>query len=229
MPDLPARLSSIAAKLRTHHREHGTRATARLVGQRLVRAVYKEEPLLVIVKDLADVRVPVRRGRVRLEPLEPRHLPALRELNRDRPEDPGADDRHAADLAAGYAGFVGFIDDEVVACYWWADATMPEHRDMRLFDLGIELGRRDVYGFDLYVRRDRRGGGTGGDVLYQVERALQERGMQQLWGYVLADNAPARWVYDARGYEARWGIDRRRILGRWRNRIVSVEGAERRA
>lgn len=219
---------SIASKLRSRQRELGTRETLRFVARRVGEKLHEEEPLLVLVKDLRDIPVPLRRGQVRLEPLEPRHEPALRALNRDR-GDRNADDRNAADFADGYRGFAGFLGDELVACYWWCDATMPPHRDMRLFDLGVELGERDAYGFDFYVREDRRAGGTAADFLYQVETALHDRGFDWAWGYVLEDNRGARWLYDARGYQTRWRIDRERVLRRWRNRTVPIEGDGKRA
>jgi ribosomal protein S18 acetylase RimI-like enzyme len=34
-----------------------------------------------------------------------------------------------------------------------------------------------------------------------VETALAARGYDGLWGYVRADNRPARWLYSTRGYE----------------------------
>jgi len=39
------------------------------------------------------------------------------------------------------------------------------------------------------------------EFLHAVETALRERGFARVWGYVRADNRPARWLYSARGYE----------------------------
>lgn len=215
------------AKARRRVRDTGPRATAAFAARRLWQQLYLEEPLLVLSKDLGEIVVPLRRGQVRLEQLDQSRVAALRAFNEPRGRQT-ANDR-LRDLADGYGGYLGLVGDELVACYWWADGRMAPHRDMRLFGLGIELGERDVYGFDLYVREDRRAGGTVSAFLCQVETALRDRGFDTLWGYVLADNRTARWVYDSRGYRARWRIDRRRILRCWRSRAVPLEQVQQRA
>jgi len=156
----------------------------------------KRETLLVIVKPLDAIVTPLRHGQASIEELERRHVPALRELNRERGDRDG-DVRFAADLDAGYRGFAGFRGEQLASCYWWCDGRMPPHRDMRELGLGIELRDGDVYGYHLYVHKDHRPGGTVNDFLFQVERALHER-----------------------GYEPRWTVERTRVLRRWSNRIV---------
>ena len=44
------------------------------------------------------------------------------------------------------------------------------------------------------------------EFLAKIETALRARGDRILWGYVAADNRPARWTYGLRGYESvrRW-------------------------
>ncbi len=184
----------------------------------------KRETLVVLVKPLDQIAVPARTGGVRLEPLGHRHLPALRELNRER-GDLAGDARFTADLDAGFGGFGGFRGDELVACYWWTDGTMPPHRDLREFGLGIDLGPADVYGFDLYVHKAHRAGGTANEVLYLVETALRERGFERLWGWVVAGNRGARWTYDARGYRPAWQVERTRVLRRWRSRRADINAS----
>ena len=115
--------------------------------------------------------------------------------------------------------------DELVACYWWTDGTMPPHRDLREFGLGIDLGPADVYGFDLYVHKAHRAGGTANEVLYLVETALRERGFERLWGWVVAGNRGARWTYDARGYRPAWQVERTRVLRRWRSRRADINAS----
>jgi GNAT superfamily N-acetyltransferase len=218
--------SHLSAALRRHYRNGGARAVADFLLDGLRAQLHKQERLAVIEKDLADIPVSTRRERVRVEPLERRHLLALRELNRERGDLTG-DARFAEDLDAGYGGFVGFAGDALVSCYWWTDGGMPRHRDMNRLGLGIELGAGDVYGFDLYVDKAHRAGGTAMDFLTQVETRLRELGFERLWGWVAADNRMARWTYDARGYRARWIVVRSRTLRRWRNRITLIEGEER--
>jgi ribosomal protein S18 acetylase RimI-like enzyme len=159
---------------------------------------------------------------VQVEPVAERHLPALSELNRERGDLDG-DARFAGDLAAGHEGFVGFQDGRLISCYWWVDDSRPPHRDMDELGLGIQLGDGDVYGYDLYVHKDHRPGGTVNDFLFQVETALHARGYKRIWGYVAADNRTARWTYQARGYEPRAKVARTRVLRRWSNRIVQLD------
>jgi len=221
-------LVSHARALRGRFHDGGVRAVLSFVATGLRAQLAKHDTQLVIVKQLHQIAVPLRRGEVRVEPLERRHLAALCELNRER-GDIGGDARFAADLDAGHEGFVGFKDGQLVSCYWWVDAGKPPHRDMRALGLGIRLGPHDVYGYDLYVHKDHRRGGTGNDFLFQIETALHERGYERLWGYVAAANRAARWMYEARGYEPRWQVERTRVLRRWSNRIVPLEAHGRSA
>jgi GNAT superfamily N-acetyltransferase len=190
-----------------------------------VRAQFvKRERLVVDLKQLDEIAVPARVGSLHVEPLEPRHLPALRELNRER-GDLAGDARFAADLDAGYRGFAGFRDGRLVACYWWCDASTPPHRDLRRLGLGIELGPKDVYGFDLYVDKRHRAGGTANEMLFRVESALRERGFERLWGWAAEGNRVARWTYSSRGYRSMWMVERTRVLRRWRSRTVTLDAA----
>lgn len=214
-------LVSHARALRRRFRDGGIRAVLSFLATGVRSQLSKRDTQLVIAKRLDVIAVPLRRGGVHVAPLERQHLAALRELNRER-GDLSGDARFAADLDAGHGGFVGFKDEQLVSCYWWVDAANPQHRDMRELGLGIELGPTDVYGYDLYVHKGHRAGGTVNDFLFQIERALHERGFEHLWGYVAADNRTARWTYDARGYEPRWEVERTRVLRRWSNRIVPL-------
>jgi GNAT superfamily N-acetyltransferase len=222
---LPEPLHAYARELTRRFREGGLRAVFAFLATGVRAQLSKHDTQLVIVKPLGEIAVPLRRGDVRVEPVEPRHVPALRELNRERGDISG-DERFAADLDAGHGGFVGLRDGQLISCYWWVDATQPAHRDMRELGLGIELGERDVYGYDLYVHKDHRAGGTVNDFLFQVETALRERGFEQLWGYVAADNRTARWTYQARGYKPRWKVARKRVLRRWSSQIVQLDAQE---
>lgn len=191
-----------------------------------VRAQFvKRERLVVDMKRLDQIAVPARVGTLHVALLERRHLPALRELNRERGDLRG-DARFAADLDAGYRGFAGFRDGQLVACYWWCDASMRPHRDLRRLGLGIELGAGDVYGFDLYVDKRHRAGGTASEMLFRVESALREQGFERLWGWVAEGNRAARWTYSSRGYRPMWMVERTRVLRRWRSAVVPLEAAQ---
>ncbi len=222
MQRLQDALVSHLRALRRRFRDGGLRGVLAFLTAGVRAQATKRETQLVAVKRLDAIVVPLRHGALRIEPLERRHVRALSELNRERGDLEG-DARFAADLDAGYGGFVGFKGAQLVSCYWWADASMPPHRDMRELGLGIELGAGDAYGYDLYVHKCHRAGGTVNDFLFQIETALRERGYERLWGYVASDNRTALWTYQARGYESRWKVERMRVLRRWSNRIVPIE------
>jgi hypothetical protein len=47
-----------------------------------------------------------------------------------------------------------------------------------------------------------------------VESRLRDLGYETLWGYVVADNKPARWLYGLRGYRPITKVAARRMLTR---------------
>lgn len=211
-----------AHALRRRFREDGATAAARHLGTRLRAQAYERNRHIVVEKDLHEIAVPLRRGEVRIEDADRRHLPALCALNRERGDLTG-DVRFGGDLDDGYGGFVAYKGEELVGCYWWATAGMPPHRELRAVALGIRLGPDDVYGTDFYVSARHRAGGTAADFLWQIETALRERGFARLWGTVEVGNASARWTYAARGYHERWAVAGTRVLRRWSYRIVSLD------
>lgn len=198
-------VARVARKLR----EHGLKGTLAALAARLRREVYSEEVFIVLVKDLADVRPPKRPTGVVVETLSREHLPLLSQLNAER-DAPEVDERFAAYVDAGFNGFVALMDGAAVGYYWWVDASNgAEFPDLRDYGIGIELGPGEAYGSDYYILESRRDGRLASEVLARVEGALRDRGYSTLWGYVVAENRPARWLYESRGYERRW-IHRRR-------------------
>ena len=82
----------------------------------------------------------------------------------------------------------------------WTGEIEPRHRDIEHYGLEIELDERAVYGFDFFLLEEHRGGGNSVEFLHKVETRLRELGYETLWGYVVAGNKPARWLYGMRGY-----------------------------
>lgn len=198
----------IAKKLR----ESGVRGTVAALLARLRREVYSEEVWIVQLKDLAEI-VPVRRpSGVVVEELRRDHLPLLSELNRAR-DAPQVDERFGAYLDSGFNGFVALVDGKAVGYYWWVDAAKGgEFPDLRDFGLGIELGPGEVYGSDYYILEAYRNGRLASEILAHVEGGLRERGYSSIWGYVIASNRPARWLYETRGYRRLWIHTRKQRL-----------------
>jgi GNAT superfamily N-acetyltransferase len=202
----------VLSSFRRYLQAHGVKETAATVMRRLRAMLKVDERLIVIVKDLTEIVEPYRAGALRLEDLGPQHLPELSELNRLRKR-PHVDRRFERNVEAGFHGFVAYKGDELIGYYWWVDAEVPVlYPDLAKLGLEIELGPGDVYGSDFYVLEEHRGDGVAADCLFKIESSLRERGYERIWGYVVSDNRPARWIYSLRGYAPMWVIHRKRFL-----------------
>ena len=180
--------------------------------RKLRRLVYLDERLIVVIKDLDSIVEPFKQTTLRVEDLDATQLPALSELNRQR-ERPEVDKRFADYVAKGFHGLVAYVGEQAVGYYWWVDGHAPNvYPDLAKLDLGIELAAGDVYGSDLFLLEQHRGGGLASELLYRIESVLRDRGYARIWGYVASDNRPARWIYSTRGYVPMWTVHRKRIL-----------------
>ena len=161
-----------------------------------LRGVIAADELVLVLKRLDRIAA-TGESTVSVHDMAASSLPALDRLNRQRCAS-RATARFAADLAADREGFVVLADGDVAGYYWWVDAATGHPH---LESLGIRLGPRDAYGYDFFLAEEHRGGGRAAAALHGVETALAARGYEGLWGYVRADNRPARWLYATRGYE----------------------------
>lgn len=209
-------LATSLTALRCRYRRDGPRVLLGKVADRVRAVAYSHDEVLVLKKDLGQITEMSSSEALRIEELEARHLPALYEFNRDRCFSK-ADARAAAAVERGYRGYVGFAGDELAGYYWWVDGEIePHHSDIARYGLGIELGPREVYGFDFYLLERHRGDGKSMEFLHKIEVALRDLGYDVLWGYVFADNKPARWLYSLGGYKPVRKVASRRLLGRRR-------------
>jgi GNAT superfamily N-acetyltransferase len=204
------------ADLRCRYRRDGLRTLLGKVAHRARSALYSTSEVVVLRKDLAQISEMAFSEALRIEEMDARHLPALYEFNRQRCFSK-ADARAAAALERRHRGYVAFVGDELVGYYWWVDAEIePRHSDIERYGLDIDLQPGEVYGFDFYLLERHRGEGNSTEFLYKIEVALRELGYDVLWGYVVADNKPARWTYSLRGYKPVRKVASRSLLGRHR-------------
>lgn len=203
-------LRGLLYKLRRIVRNEGLGPTIKSLPRRLWARVNMRLEMIVLLKGLDDVAPPPpAAARLRLEQVERRNLPALAELNRERGVT-SADARFAADIDAGYGGYVAIADGRVVGFYWWTDGngSPPSRASIGAaideLGLGIEMEPGDVYGADLYVGERDRAGRTAQLLLDLVENDLRDRGYRRLWGYVHESNRLGRWTYSLRGYQPMW-------------------------
>ena len=207
-------MNAVFADLRCLYRRHGLRELLRKLAGRIRSVVSSREEVVVLRKDLRSITEMEFSESLRIEELEPSDLPALFEFNRRRC-DSKANGRAIADVRDGYRGFAGYVGGELVGYYWWVDrAIEPRHRDIERYNLEIELAEREVYGFDFFLLEEHRGGGNSVEFLHKVESRLRDLGYEALWGYVVADNKPARWLYSMCGYEPVRRVASRRVLTR---------------
>jgi GNAT superfamily N-acetyltransferase len=193
----------------------------RKAGRRVHNAVRSQVAVIELVKELDGAGAPPASTRLELQPIDAGRLPDLHELNRRRCATRKTR-RFAADLERGDHGFVAYLGDEAVGYYWFADPEHAgSHRDLRRIRSGLELGPGEVYGYDLFILDEARGGNVASELLTLVEAALAARGHRRIWGYVEADNRPARWLYATRRYRATRRITTTTVLG-YRSHQVSA-------
>jgi GNAT superfamily N-acetyltransferase len=208
------RLALTLANLRCRLERDGPRALLAKIARALGSRLYCTERVVVMSKDLTAITDMTFDEAVLIEEFGEGHLEAMAEFNRRRCNT-SADDRAKAALARGYRGFVGYVSGELVGYYWWVDGEIePRHADIERYGLDIELQPGEVYGYDFYLLEQHRGDGNAMEFLYKVESSLRDLGYRTLWGYVIADNKPARWLYGLRGYKPVRTVVSRRVLGR---------------
>jgi hypothetical protein len=198
------------------YRRHGPLQGTQRIGVRLLRLLYAPHDDLVIRKELSEVEGPAPDGPFRLEPAGPQHVPlaatfyARRCYRRAAPS-------FAARLERGYSGLVALLGGEMVGYFWYVDGAMPDHPEVARYD--IPLSDDGVYGFDLFLAEEHRGGGKATAFLGQVHRALRDSGYQTLWGYVESGNMASRWLFSIAGHS----VVRRRRASRILSRLVIVD------
>ncbi len=103
----------------------------------------------------------------------------------------------------GYRTFV-LVEKErhVIGDMWYVSresAQSPDvHPHVKWF--GLDFGDRDIYGFDLQINADQRGGGLATAFHSRVLEMLRERGFRRAYGCYVAGNLPALWMHRLIGY-----------------------------
>jgi GNAT superfamily N-acetyltransferase len=198
-------------------RREGPRALAPRLARRVARAVYAVQDDLVISKDLSEAEAQPADGPFRIEPAGHEHLALAASFNARRCY------RRATfgfrqRLERGYSGLVALADGEMVGHIWYFDGrTHPDDPETARYD--IALGDGDVYGFDLFIAEDHRGGGKATAFLDQVHATLRSLGYGTMWGYVESDNLASRWLFSIGGHV----VVRRRRFARVLSRLLIID------
>lgn len=102
----------------------------------------------------------------------------------------------------GYHVLLALRDGEPIGSMWWVDASIPAARTHpHLQRFAIDLGEREAYLFDFFIRPEFRGGGHANEFLAGIEEALARRGTERIFGCVDVENKQARWLYNLCGWE----------------------------
>jgi GNAT superfamily N-acetyltransferase len=124
----------------------------------------------------------------------------------------------------GYRGFAIIKGEEIVGDIWYCTtegtARKFRHPDLEWLEwVGIQIGEKDVYLFEMYVKTGERGGGLVNFMLWNALNALKEKGYKRAYGYCTADNIPALWVHRTLGYKELERIKMHRVLSATRRSI----------
>jgi GNAT superfamily N-acetyltransferase len=105
-------------------------------------------------------------------------------------------------LSQNYKCALGFEDGAPIAQWWWTDRRLSEKsrndRDLQMTFFEIDLDEGDAWCFKNEVLPSHRGHGRATAFVSEIEHMLYLKGYRRMFGYVEADNIPARWLYELR-------------------------------
>jgi hypothetical protein len=118
-----------------------------------------------------------------------------------------------SNLKEGYQGYCLVRGDEVIGDLWCSFATpgAAVHPDIKL--LGISLGEKEVYGYDMYIPMKERGNASIASLLLGgALNDLKSKGYKNLKCYVMADRLPALWLHRVLGFKEFGRVETQRVL-----------------
>ncbi len=112
---------------------------------------------------------------------------------------------------------MAMLGEKPIGFVWWTDSQVdtPESVHPHVERFGIELGEKDVYGFDLQILPQNHGDNVAGDFFHLYKMQLLSLGYQIVWGCAEKDNLPAMWLHRMQRHEAVRTIRSQKILGRF--------------
>lgn len=118
-------------------------------------------------------------------------------------------------LANNFRVTMAMLGEKPIGFVWWtgsqADSSECVHPHVERF--GIELGEKDLYGFDLQILPQYQGDNVAGDFFHLYKMQLLSLGYQIIWGCAEKDNLPAMWLHRMQRHEAVRTIKSQKILG----------------
>lgn len=119
-------------------------------------------------------------------------------------------------LANNFRVTMAMLGEKPIGFVWWTDSQIdtPESVHPHVERLGIELGEKDLYGFDLQILPQHQGDNVAGDFFHLYKMHLRSMGYQIIWGCAEKDNLPAMWLHRMQRHEAIRTIRSQKILGK---------------
>jgi GNAT superfamily N-acetyltransferase len=115
-------------------------------------------------------------------------------------------------LRKGYKGLILTREDRIIGDLWFTqgDVQNPRpHLDIKL--LGINVGSREAYAFDMFIIKEARGGNIAGYFMAKALLFLRAMGISRVYGYYEKNNLPALWMHRLTGYKEMPPV----IISRW--------------
>lgn len=192
-----------------HGAHGGHRLSARRLLARVKESLWTDAKDVVLRKDLSG-ETGAAKNRVRLVPADRENVLELCRQNADLARSRA---RCVSYLANGYHGLLVEVDGRLVGHIWWCDPRAdPKHLHPHLVRYRLSLEPGEVWGFDLYLMPEFRGGGMSNDVFALFRRHLRDAGYARVYGSVEASNLPAAWLHKVQGYEAVKTVPGTRLL-----------------
>jgi GNAT superfamily N-acetyltransferase len=202
MPAGRSRVDRAYALLRTH----GLRAGGLKILEKAAKRVYCRAEYIVVEKRLErrQAHDPCGRRSELIAVREGSQAEILEFTSTITNCDRKANRRALAYLSRKYNCALGFDNGVPVGQFWWTDprpsAKLPKDADLQIQFFEIALKEGDAWCFKFEVLSSWRGRGRATAFLEEFEDMLARRGYRRLVGYVHADNIPARWIYEIRGF-----------------------------
>jgi hypothetical protein len=182
----------------------------------LFKAIYKKYDYIVIEKDLNEEIKFSFKNKLEIQRIGNRHLYLLAEFCKKS----NVGGRNPVNfirehLRNGCIGFIAWQEDNIAGYTWSGDSNMNlNFRDayFRFVRDENKLKNDFIYGVDLFIGPQCRGGNNATEFAYKVSLELKKLGYKRAIGAVLVDNISARWLWKLIGFKEVKMITFHRVL-----------------
>lgn len=182
----------------------------------LKRFLYSFHEEILMVLDLADLKMPVSKNNLEIQRLEREHFPAIEKLCKEAVMGGTKPLKYINKLFEnGFMGFVGIKNQEIIGYLWFGNRDAQYNvmdYDFKFYAKDISLAAGEAYGFDLLLSPRYRRNGYALEFFTKCLRAPESLGYKTSYSFVLKKNLQARWLYAQAGFRELRKIKVRRFL-----------------